>query len=460
LGCGLKEAKEWAQDFLGEAKDIKMPSQFTFKKSFQEKDSSWISLKPEPNVPAPSLEKLAPKLSQFYQETARHAYKDAEGQLLFYVLRLVHKEDPKKKDIRPLSYGTYKEGEQKPQWALKGYQMEKRPLYHLEQLNQNPKARILIVEGEKTTEAAAKLFAKENIICVTWSGGASAVSKTDWTLLYNKEIVIWPDNDEAGYKAAEEICTELRKVGVKSLGVVDKEILKREFPAKWDLADPQPKNQETHFLKTLILSSNNKAVGLDQLTRDLKHIQKIEEKDLLVAKLQAKEILWRVEERMRSELEKKFGGKHWEINQEILKETLQIFNRKVTIEKQLQSNSGITGEMKHKLAYQVMLHEALIGKQPSTIKIEEMKQAMTNTKAILSPNKETMKEWQGYIENKAWTAVFESRLYTKDTQRNMTQFFQRESQEASRQFMQVVKQEQIVQTEVQQHRSRGIDLSL
>ena len=437
LGYDLQEAKAWAQNFLGQ--EISLPSQFVFKKV--EKESSWLSLKPE--APAPSLEKLAPKLNHFYQETARHAYKDVEGNLLFYVLRLVDRNDPRQKTIRPLSYGT---NGKIAEWQLKGYQTDKRPLYHLEQLKQNSK--VLIVEGEKTADAATKLF--PNVICVTWAGGAAAVAKTDWSVLYNREVVIWPDNDEAGFKAADEICSELRKVGVKSLGVVDKDVLKREFPAKWDLADPQPEKQPAHLLKTLLLSPNDKAVGLDQLTRDLKCIQKIEEKDLLVAKLQAKEILWRVEVRMRPELEKKWGGRYLEINQEIMKETLQIMSKKEAIEKHLQNDLGIRGEIKHKIAYQAMLHEALVGKPISAIKTEEMKQIMTNTTLAIKD----MKEWQPYIENKVWSAVLESNCYVK--QKNVASFFQNETLEVSKQLMQIVKQE----TPLQQQKIREIELSL
>ena len=47
----------------------------------------------------------------------------------------------------------------------------------LDQLYKNPLAKILVVEGEKTADAAQKLFADRNFICVTWQGGLSAVLK-------------------------------------------------------------------------------------------------------------------------------------------------------------------------------------------------------------------------------------------------------------------------------------------
>ena len=68
-------------------------------------------LKPNPTYPAPPLKGLSFPLSQKYHESARHAYLDEKGNLLFYVLRLVDKENPTKKDIRPLSYGRWQGAE-------------------------------------------------------------------------------------------------------------------------------------------------------------------------------------------------------------------------------------------------------------------------------------------------------------------------------------------------------------
>ena len=36
---------------------------------------------------------------------------------------------------------------------------------------------------------------------VTLSGGSNAVHQTDFTALRNKKIILWPDNDEEGFKS-------------------------------------------------------------------------------------------------------------------------------------------------------------------------------------------------------------------------------------------------------------------
>jgi len=149
---------------------------------------------------------------------------------------------------------------------LKGYQDYKKPIYNLSRVIKNTKDLILIVEGEKTADTANKLFSKEGVTCITWCGGASAVSKSDWTHLYGRQVVIWPDNDDAGFKAGEKICSELRKVGVKSLHIVDKEILIKQFPEKWDLADAFPVDRNINHARDLIFNAKEKSLGIDQLS--------------------------------------------------------------------------------------------------------------------------------------------------------------------------------------------------
>ena len=60
---------------------------------------------------------------------------------------------------------------------------------------------VYIVEGEKCVDACN--FYKVNAI--SWPGGSKAVKKADWSSLKNKNIFIWPDNDETGKTAAKEI---------------------------------------------------------------------------------------------------------------------------------------------------------------------------------------------------------------------------------------------------------------
>jgi len=114
----------------------------------------------------------------------------------------------------------------------------KKTLYNLHLLREQPSSPILIVEGEKAADAAKGIL--PDYIVMSWPGGANAVDKADWRPLKGKRVVIWPDNDGPGFKAAEQICKELKKVDAKEIRLVSPEMLKNKFPEKWDLADSFP----------------------------------------------------------------------------------------------------------------------------------------------------------------------------------------------------------------------------
>ena len=75
----------------------------------------------------------------------------------------------------------------------------------------------------------------------TWSGGAGATGKTDWSPLKNREVVVWPDADKAGREAALKIRVQLPKA--KVLRVEGK-------PAGWDVADAVAESMDVEaFIK-------------------------------------------------------------------------------------------------------------------------------------------------------------------------------------------------------------------
>ena len=147
------------------------------------------------------------------------------------------------------------------------------------------------------------------MICLTWLGGASATGRTDWSVLFDSEVIIWPDNDQPGFKAANQICSELRKIGVNSLRVVDEQALTRVFPPKWDLADPLPVGQKESLIRDLLLYANEKAVDITHLSFA------VDTPNRDIELLRLREILWRVEDRLRP---------RWRIN---LRKSLTIFAR-------------------------------------------------------------------------------------------------------------------------------------
>ncbi len=94
-----------------------------------------------------------------------------------------------------------------------------RPLYGLDQLAARTTDPVVVCEGEKAADAAAKLLPDHVAVC--WMNGAEAVSKADFSPLSGRDCLIWPDNDQPGADAAQAVATALQKVGAASVARVD-----------------------------------------------------------------------------------------------------------------------------------------------------------------------------------------------------------------------------------------------
>ena len=97
------------------------------------------------------------------------------------------------KSILPLSYCEDDAGRRSWRWQ---HLPAPRPLYGLDHLVLRAAAPVLVVEGEKAADAAAKLFPDH--VAVTSSGGSNAAGKADWSPLAGRQVVIWPDRDAPG----------------------------------------------------------------------------------------------------------------------------------------------------------------------------------------------------------------------------------------------------------------------
>lgn len=91
---------------------------------------------------------------------------------------------------------------------------------------------VLIVEGEKTMNAAIELVPPGWSV-VTWVGGCGATHLTNWTSLKGKTVYIWPDNDEQGKLALQEVAMRIKMFAQKVYGIN----APKDKPLKWDLAD-------------------------------------------------------------------------------------------------------------------------------------------------------------------------------------------------------------------------------
>lgn len=112
------------------------------------------------------------------------------------------------------------------------------PPYGLPELLARPDAPVLVVEGEKSAEAAQRAFPA--FVCTTSLGGSSAPHKTDWSKLKGRDVTSWPDADGPGFNYASKVSAELSLKHGVTVHVVDVAELHARFPTAWDLADPLP----------------------------------------------------------------------------------------------------------------------------------------------------------------------------------------------------------------------------
>lgn len=192
-------------------------------------------------APAPDT---APALPDTWRGVGRASacwtYRDAEGRILRHVLRFDTAEG---KDIRPVTLWRSSEGRLKWKFGAGG---DGRPLYGLDRLAARPNAGVLLVEGEKTADAAQLRF--PDLVAVTWPGGSGAIVKADLSPLAGRTIAIWPDADEPGRKAAETLRRATMQLGATASVVR----LPEDLPKGWDLADEWPAHLGTVRSRALI----------------------------------------------------------------------------------------------------------------------------------------------------------------------------------------------------------------
>lgn len=128
-----------------------------------------------------------------------------------------------------------------------------RQLYHLEALARHPDATVLVVEGEKCVERAVQGL--QGYVAVTWAGGTPAWSKTDWRPLQGRQVLIWPDADEPGRKAAAAIAAHLHDLAA-SVRVINP----NGAADGWDIADAIDQGWEEPRIQEFIGAHLSQAV--------------------------------------------------------------------------------------------------------------------------------------------------------------------------------------------------------
>lgn len=175
------------------------------------------------------------------------AYRNEESKVVCVICRFNLPDGSK--EVLPYTYAT---NGQSSEWRWMA--MEKpRTLYNLPEILARPDATVIIYEGEKTADAGQELF--PHTVATTWAGGANAISMFDWTPLYGRKIVLWPDNDkEQQYGKSHPLAGQVKpfheQPGNAAMYAIAKILINHcppikwvknadVFPHKWDVADAE-----------------------------------------------------------------------------------------------------------------------------------------------------------------------------------------------------------------------------
>jgi len=165
---------------------------------------------------ASAKKKRDPAIDDLGPATARWDYLDVDGKLIAVVYRY----DPPggKKEFRPWDVKRRK-------WAPP----DPRPLYNLPGLRAADL--VVLVEGEKCAQVLIEMG-----ICATTAmqGANGPASKTDWSALRGKRLLIWPDKDKAGWDYAEATGQAALAAGAASVEIL---LPPEDKPQGWDVAD-------------------------------------------------------------------------------------------------------------------------------------------------------------------------------------------------------------------------------
>jgi len=217
-----------------------------------------------------------PEVDKLAQYTDTHeknyfTYTSYHGAVAFYAIR---KEAHETKDGKKLFYVYSKD--EKGEWHRKAWP-ENRCLYNEFDLKQKPDAPVVIHEGEKAARYGKLNY--PHYVHVTWQGGSKAVDKTNFKHLKDREVILFPDNDEPGQLAMVQVAKILLDEDLtNNIKMVDV----KDFPASFDVADA-PMHQELAIPVYL-----NKAAEFDpdKYDKELKAIQKKEDKKNIETKLE------------------------------------------------------------------------------------------------------------------------------------------------------------------------------
>jgi 5S rRNA maturation endonuclease (ribonuclease M5) len=185
------------------------------KKSDKKKISAVIPFD-ESNLQLLKTHVVSKYISDKYGEAVKAwTYRNYDGKPWICTVRF---EKDNKKDVVPFYFGDDNK------FHAGNPVRDRRQLFNIDKLKKD--LPVLIVEGEKCGSVIVDGY---NVI--SWIGGVGQVEKSEWNDLRDySNIIIFPDNDIPGYKAAEYIKSVLPQA--KILKINNK-------PEKWDIYDAQ-----------------------------------------------------------------------------------------------------------------------------------------------------------------------------------------------------------------------------
>ncbi len=125
--------------------------------------------------------------------------------------------------------------------------------------NKKPEDYVIINEGEKALQGCQSIY--DGDVC-TWHGGVNNLDKQDWTPLKDRKVIMFPDNDAAGKKCAEELKDKLKDIAAEFIIVKPP----REFKEKDDLYDAKVNDffsSSQQFLDYCLNNQIKKRVSFD-----------------------------------------------------------------------------------------------------------------------------------------------------------------------------------------------------
>ena len=96
---------------------------------------------------------------------------------------------------------------------------------------------VVIVEGERARDAIQASGVRYPVTC--WISGAQNWAQTDWSILANSRIILWPDRDQVGFDAMEALAEHLSELGA-DVWAADIPETEDGEPDGWDAADCEP----------------------------------------------------------------------------------------------------------------------------------------------------------------------------------------------------------------------------